>query len=84
MKKVGVVALGALLVLAGVTFGLQGLGLIGGSAMSGKNMWAVIGPLIALVGVVMVVKGLRGVTTVSAGATSRPDGDGASGSDTPT
>ena len=81
MKKVGAVALGALLVLAGVTFGLQGLGVIGGSAMSGKNLWAVIGPLIALAGVVMVVKGLRGVTTVTAGAASRPDEDRASGSD---
>ena len=82
MKKVGAIALGTLLVLAGVTFGLQGLGMIGGSAMSGKNLWAVLGPLIALAGVVMVVKALRGVTTVTAGATSRPDEDRAPGSDT--
>jgi hypothetical protein len=60
VKKVTVVAVGGLLVLFGVTFGLQGLGVIGGSAMSGKNSWAVIGPLLALVGVVLLVRGLRG------------------------
>jgi hypothetical protein len=58
VKKLGV-AVGAVLVLAGVTFGLQGLGLIGGSAMSGKTLWAVTGPLLALVGVVLVARGLR-------------------------
>jgi hypothetical protein len=60
--KTAGVGVGALLVLAGVTFGLQGLGLIGGSSMSGKTSWAVIGPLIALVGVALVVGGLRGGT----------------------
>ena len=59
MKKAGVVGVGGLLVLFGVTFGLQGLGVIAGSAMSGKNMWAVIGPLLALVGLALVVSGLR-------------------------
>lgn len=59
MKQLSVVV-GAVLVLAGVTFGLQGLGVLGGSAMSGQNAWAVLGPLIALVGVVLVVGGLRG------------------------
>jgi hypothetical protein len=62
VKKVGLVAVGGVLVLFGVTFGLQGLGVIGGSAMSGKNSWAVIGPLLALVGVVLLVRGLRGNT----------------------
>ena len=59
MKQLSVVV-GVVLVLAGVTFGLQGLGVLGGSAMSGQNAWAVLGPLIALVGVVLVVGGLRG------------------------
>jgi hypothetical protein len=60
MRKVALVGVGGLLVLFGVTFGLQGLGVIGGSTMSGKNMWAVIGPLLALVGIAMVVSGVRG------------------------
>jgi hypothetical protein len=50
---------GALLVLFGVTFGLQGLNVLAGSAMSGKTTWAVIGPVIAVVGVGLVVFGLR-------------------------
>ena len=69
------VTAGVVLVLAGVTFGLQGLGVIGGSAMSGKNMWAVLGPLIAVVGVVLVVIGRRGGTRVTAGSATRPGGD---------
>jgi hypothetical protein len=59
MKKLAA-GIGVLLVIFGVTFGLQGLGVIGGSAMSGKTAWAVLGPLIALVGVGLVVVGLRG------------------------
>jgi hypothetical protein len=59
MKQVNV-GIGVLLILAGGTFGLQGLGVIGGSAMSGKASWAVIGPLIALAGLALVVDGLRG------------------------
>jgi len=58
MRK-GLVVVGGLLVLAGVTFGLQGMGVLGGSAMSGKTLWAVFGPVIALVGVVLVASGLR-------------------------
>jgi hypothetical protein len=60
VQRVGLVVVGVLVFLAGVTFALQGLGAIGGSAMSGKNLWAVIGPLIAIVGAVLVVRGLRG------------------------
>jgi hypothetical protein len=51
--------IGIALILFGVIFGLQGLGVIGGSAMSGKTTWAVIGPLMALVGIALVVGGGR-------------------------
>ncbi len=44
------VILGGLLVLAGVIWTLQGLGVIGGSVMSGVTAWAVIGPCVAAVG----------------------------------
>ena len=80
MKKVGV-GVGALLVLAGVTFGLQGLGVIGGSAMSGKNIWAVIGPLIALVGLVLIVGARRRGARFSADTESKPEGGVSTGSD---
>ena len=55
----GRVILGVVLVLAGITFGLQGMGVLGGSAMSGKTLWAVLGPVIAVVGLVLVIGGLR-------------------------
>jgi hypothetical protein len=58
MRK-GLVIVGGLLALAGITFGLQGMGVLGGSAMSGKTLWAVLGPAIAVVGVVLVASGLR-------------------------
>ena len=58
MRK-GLVIFGGLVVLAGITFGLQGMGVLGGSAMSGKTLWAVLGPVIAVLGLVLVVSGLR-------------------------
>jgi len=38
---------------------LQGLGYVGGSFMSGATVWAVIGPLVMLAGLVLIVAGLR-------------------------
>ena len=43
----------------GVIFMFQGLGVIGGSAMTGSTLWAILGPIIALGGIVLVVVGLR-------------------------
>jgi hypothetical protein len=50
---------GALLVLVGAVWFLQGIDVLGGSGMSGKTLWAVVGPIVALVGVAMFVVGLR-------------------------
>jgi hypothetical protein len=55
------VVIGVLLVLAGAVWALQGFGVLGGSAMSGKSMWAVIGPIVAVVGLVLLVLGSRSV-----------------------
>ncbi len=59
MKPVRV-ALGAFLVLIGAVWFLQGIDVLGGSVMSGVTLWAVIGPIVAVVGAVLVVNGLRG------------------------
>jgi hypothetical protein len=59
VTRVLLVAGGLLLTLAGVIFALQGVGVIGGSFMSGTTTWAVIGPLIALAGLALVVLGVR-------------------------
>ena len=53
------VIVGALLILSGVVWTLQGLNLVGGSAMSGNTIWAVIGPIVAIVGAVLFLRGVR-------------------------
>lgn len=57
--RVLLVSAGLLIVVAGVVFALQGVGVIGGSFMSGTSTWAVAGPLIALAGLVVAGFGLR-------------------------
>jgi hypothetical protein len=59
LKKVLLVGVGLVLLLAGVIFTLQGSGSMGGGAMSGVAFWAVAGPVIALVGLVLAFFGLR-------------------------
>jgi hypothetical protein len=54
-----VLAVGAVLVIFGAVFFLQGIDVLGGSGMSGKTLWAVLGPVIALAGVVVLVLGGR-------------------------
>jgi len=59
VTRVLLVGAGSLITLAGVVFTLQGVGVIGGSFMSGTTTWAVAGPLIALAGLALLVLGLR-------------------------
>jgi len=59
MRRVVLVGTGFVLTLAGVVFTLQGVGILGGSVMSGVTFWAVAGPVIVLAGVVLVAIGLR-------------------------
>jgi hypothetical protein len=59
MKSGLLIVVGALIVVAGIVFTLQGLGYVGGSVMSGVTFWAVAGPLIALAGIALAVFGLR-------------------------
>jgi hypothetical protein len=59
MTRNVLVVLGAVLVLAGVVFTLQGLDILGGSSMSGQALWVGLGPIIALVGAFVIVRGVR-------------------------
>lgn len=52
--------LGAILVVMGGIWVLQGLGYVGGSFMSGAMQWFWIGLAVVLVGAVLVVLGVRG------------------------
>jgi hypothetical protein len=60
MKKLVLGALGVLLTVAGVLWALQGLGYVGGSSMSGESFWAIVGPLVAALGVALLYVTFRG------------------------
>lgn len=51
--------IGVVLVLIGIVWTLQGLDILGGSGMSGVGIWAVIGPFVALIGVVVALGARR-------------------------
>ena len=52
--------LGVLLVLMGLIWTLQGLDVLKGSAlMSGRTLWAIIGPIVAIIGVLVVARAVR-------------------------
>ena len=55
MRQALLVVVGVAAVLAGLVWTLQGLGYVGGSFMSGATMWAIIGPVVALAGLVLIV-----------------------------
>jgi hypothetical protein len=52
-----VLGLGAavVMVLLGGLWTLQGLGYVGGSSMTGSQTWAVVGPLVAGLGVALAI-----------------------------
>jgi hypothetical protein len=58
-------AVGVVLTIAGVIWALQGFGVIGGSFMSGDSVWAIIGPIVAAVGLVLSVIGVRRARSAS-------------------
>jgi hypothetical protein len=59
MRKPVLITVGVIVAILGAVFTFQGLGFIGGSAMTGSTLWAVLGPIIAVVGIALVVVGLR-------------------------
>ena len=50
MQRVSLVVIGLVVAVIGLVFTLQGLDLLGGSAMSGQHKWAVIGIVLIVVG----------------------------------
>ncbi|HEY2281246.1 MAG TPA: hypothetical protein VGI00_23040 [Streptosporangiaceae bacterium] len=68
MSREWLIGVGAVLMVAGIIFTLQGLGDLGGSPMTGVGLWAVVGPIIAILGLAMAIVGLR---RRAAGSSSR-------------
>jgi hypothetical protein len=50
---------GLLAVVLGALWTLQGLGVLRGSVMSDETVWAMIGPIVALIGIVLIVLAMR-------------------------
>ncbi|MFG1609957.1 hypothetical protein [Actinoplanes sp. NPDC049265] len=51
--------LGLLCVVLGGLWTLQGLDIVGGSVMSGVTVWAIVGPVVVVIGLVLLVLGTR-------------------------
>lgn len=61
MKPLSVAAIvgGLVLIAMGTVWTLQGLGFLPGSVMTGVTLWAVVGPLVAIAGGIIVARSLR-------------------------
>jgi hypothetical protein len=59
MTRIVLMVMGCVLILMGVVWTLQGLDVLGGSAMSGQALWAVLGPIVVVVGAVLLFRGRR-------------------------
>ncbi|MGV0875159.1 hypothetical protein [Mycolicibacterium sp. XJ879] len=57
--RIAIAIVGVIVALFGLLFALQGFGVVGGSPMSNTTTWSVLGPLIALIGIALVVGALR-------------------------
>ncbi|OBG64882.1 MULTISPECIES: hypothetical protein [unclassified Mycobacterium] len=56
---VATLALGVIVALFGLIWALQGFGVLGGSPMSNTTTWSVIGPITAVIGIVIAVLSWR-------------------------
>ena len=54
MGRAVAVGIGVLMIAVGALWTLQGLGQVGGSAMTGNDTWAIVGPAFAGLGVALV------------------------------
>jgi hypothetical protein len=59
MRRAALVGIGLLAALAGAVWTLQGLGYLKGSPMTGVSFWAVVGPMVAGLGVALMIVGAR-------------------------
>jgi hypothetical protein len=48
-------AVGLIIALFGLIWALQGFGVLGGSPMSNTTTWSILGPITALIGIVIAV-----------------------------
>ncbi|HVK44254.1 MAG TPA: hypothetical protein VM429_05060 [Micropruina sp.] len=58
-KRVVLLVVGVFMIALGVIWTLQGVGILGGSVMSGVTLWAIIGPLVAVGGAALLWRARR-------------------------
>ncbi len=59
MSRNVLIVIGVVLFAVGAVWTLQGLDVLGGSAMSGVTTWAIVGPVVVVIGVVLAIAGFR-------------------------
>ena len=57
--RIALITLGVIALILGGVWAGQGMNLIPGSVMTGSRMWLFIGLIIAIVGIILIVLGLR-------------------------
>ncbi len=57
--RTALITVGVIALIVGAVWAGQGLNLIPGSFMTGSRMWLSIGLIIAIVGIILIVLGLR-------------------------
>jgi hypothetical protein len=60
VRRTWVTVIGVVLALLGLLWFLQGIGVVGGSFMSGEPVWAVIGLVLLVLAGRLLVEALRG------------------------
>jgi hypothetical protein len=60
MPKIVKLVIGALLIAIGVVWFFQGIGSLAGSPMTGVSFWAFAGVIMFVVGLFLVVRGVKG------------------------
>ena len=60
MRRGWVTVIGVVLALLGLLWFLQGVGVVGGSFMSGEPVWAIIGLILLVLAGRLLVEALRG------------------------
>jgi hypothetical protein len=60
MPKIVKLVIGALLMAIGVVWFFQGIGSLAGSPMTGVSFWAFAGVIMFVIGLFLVVRGVKG------------------------
>lgn len=59
MARFWLLGIGGVLAAVGLVWTLQGFGYLAGSPMTGATVWAIVGPVVGVIGLALAAKGLR-------------------------